>query len=79
MGQAQETYASNGPVPLIPARLKTGCQSVFPADDDNKEFSIMSQFFKMNPNLTEFIIDLNVTRCIETGIGASKKMSLFAI
>ena len=75
LGEGAQSYVSNGPVPLIPAHLKTGCKSVFPAGTDNKEFSIMSEFFKMNPSLKEFIIDLNVTRCIETGIGASKKMS----
>ena len=47
--------------------MKTGCQSVFPAGIKNKEFSIMSQFFKMNPTLKNFVIDLNITRCIESG------------
>ena len=27
----------------------------------------MSQFFKMNPTLKNFVIDLNITRCIESG------------
>ena len=72
---AEEVTVSQGPVPLIPADMKVGCQSVFPAETGNKEFSIMSQFFAMNPTLKEFVIDLNVTRCVETGIGASRKMS----
>ena len=67
MGQSQEQAVSRGPVPLIPSKIKTGCQSVFPAGIKNKEFSIMSQFFKMNPTLKNFVIDLNITRCIESG------------
>ena len=68
MGQTQEQAVSRGPVPLIPSRIKTGCQSVFPAGIKNKEFSIMSQFFKMNPTLKNFVIDLNITRCLESGM-----------
>ena len=75
LGTEQETAVSNGPVALIPKKLKTGCTSVFPAGIDNKEFSIKSEFFKMNPTLKAFIIDLNVTRCIYTGIGAGRKLS----
>ena len=75
LGQTQEVAVSQGPVPLIPKKMKTGCQSVFPAGINNKEFSIMSQFFKMNPTLKNFVIDLNITRCLESGIGASRKTS----
>ena len=71
----QAAAVSSGPVPLIPDHIKTGCSSVFAAGIDNKEFSIKSDFFKLNPTLKEFVIDLNVTRCIETGIGAGRKMS----
>ena len=67
LGQSQEVAVSRGPVPLIPSKMKTGCQSVFPAGIKNKEFSIMSQFFKMNPTLKTFVIDLNITRCLESG------------
>ena len=74
-GQAKEEAVSYGPVHLIPEKMRTGCSSILPAGLEQNEFSIMSEFFKMNPELKEFSIELNITRCIESGVGAGKKTS----
>ena len=59
---AEEDY---GPVELIPAKIPTGCQTVFTAGLDQNEFTLSTDYFSMNRKLKEFEIELNVTRCIK--------------
>ena len=50
-------------------RIPVGCESVFPAGLKQTEFSLSTDFFKLNPRLREFDIELNVTRCMTTPKG----------
>ena len=50
-------------------RIPVGCESVFPAGLKQSEFSLSTDFFKLNPRLREFDIELNVTRCMTTPKG----------
>ena len=69
---AGQTATSNstdtGPAPLIPSHIPVGCYSVFPSGRTTPVFAIMTDFFSMNPKLSSFSIELNVTRCIDNGV-----------
>jgi len=56
----------DGPVELIPKQIPQGCTSVFTAGLTQSEFTLSTEFFSMNPQLREFEIELNITRCITT-------------
>lgn len=63
--QTEELFT--GAQVLIPKQLKTGCSSVFNTGINQKEFSITTDFFQLNPKIRDFTIELNITRCINNG------------
>ena len=50
--------------PLIPDSIPVGCASVFKAGLHQSDFAVDANFFKLNPTLKEFGIEVNVTRCL---------------
>ena len=52
---------------LIPDVMPVGCISVFTSGLSQKEFALTQDFFTMNHLLKAFSIELNVTRCFESG------------
>ena len=62
--------------------LPIGCTSVFTAGVNTKEFTLTADFFAMNPELTQFDISLNITRCLTDSRGrrlCSSGISLLGI
>ena len=57
----------SGPQKLIPDHIPVGCSSVFTAGISEKEFSLTTDFFKMNSQIKKFEIQLGITRCINNG------------
>lgn len=65
--QSVEELGFVGPQQLIPDKIDVGCSSVFTTGISKSEFSITTDFFKMNPTIKSFSLELNITRCIDNG------------
>ena len=52
---------------LIPDHLPTGCDTVFKTGLSASEFSVTTDYFKLNPMVKEFDLSLNITRCVTNG------------
>ena len=63
----EEQEIFTGKQVLIPENIAVGCSSVFTAGIDQNEFSMTTDFFKMNPLVKDFEMELNITRCINNG------------